>query len=230
MAEAPDIYTSAPMQDLLARELAALAPMLSGAYGNCGLVLRPWSGSLVLPPHRIGKIIELNGDEGGLLGGAVRCAPWQLPFASESFNLLIAQHALERIAQADDCLAECARVLAPEGIMLVLGFNPLGTWRPWLARHSRGLRLCSAQACKARLAGEGIETLQVHFPGTLWPRARPGDVSTRPTRSPFARLGSSWLLVARKRRSTLTPIRLRGAMREPARTAQLAPGAHRNCA
>lgn len=216
------------MQALLAREMAALAPILSGAYGNCGLILRPQPGGVALPPHLLGKIVELNVDECGCLAGALRCAPSQLPFVSESFKLLIVQHALEQIADADACVAELARVLAPEGIALMLGFNPLGTWRPWLMRRGRGLRLRSARACKSLLAREQIDTLQLRFPGLLWPRAVATMDSEMTSHSPLARFGSSWLLIARKRRSTLTPIRLRNAAREAARAPQLAPGAHRN--
>lgn len=218
------------MQALLAREMTALAPILSGAYGNCGLVLRPRQGDAALPPHLLGKIVELDIEADGLFSGAVRCAPGQMPFASESFKLLIAQHAFEQIADTDACIAELARVLAPEGIVLMLGFNPLGTWRPWLLRHARGLRLGSAHACKSLLARERIDTLQLRFPGLLWPHVRTTTGLETARHSPLARFGSSWLLIARKRRSTLTPIRLRKAVREAARAPQLAPGAHRNCA
>lgn len=228
MADVTNPYSTAPMQALLERELVALAPILSGAYGNYGLSLRPRQDVVALPPHLLGKIVELDVDEDGFLSGAVRCAPWQLPFASESFKLLIVQHALEQIADADACIAELARVLAPEGIALMLGFNPLGTWRPWLMRRGRGLRLRSAQACKSLLAREQIDTLQVRFPGLLWPRAGATTDPEMTSHSPLARFGSSWLLIARKRRSTLTPVRLRKMTRDTARTPQLAPGAHRN--
>ncbi|HMM56921.1 MAG TPA: methyltransferase domain-containing protein [Rudaea sp.] len=228
MAEVADVYTSAPMRALLARETAALAPILSGAYGNYGLILRPCQVSADLPPHLLGTIAEMHVDAHGMLAGSVQCAPWQLPFASESFKLLIAQHALERIVDGSDCIAELARVLAPEGIALVLGFNPYGTWRPWLLRRASGLRLGSAQTCSAQFARERIDTLQVRFPGLMWPRAQANVVETPVSR--LARFGSSWLLIARKRRSALTPIRPRASARDPARTPQLAPGARRNVA
>ena len=222
--------TSAPMRALYARELAALASIVAGVYGNYGLFLRPHLGAAApLPQHLLGKMIELAPDEQGLLEGALRCAPGQLPFASESFKLLIAQHALEQVDDAESCAAELARVLAPEGVALILGFNPLGTWRPWLALHAAHVRARSAHSARLLLAREQVDTLQVRFPGSLWPHvniaAEPGAVSTR-----LARFGSSWLLLARKRRSTLTPLRLRRPARELALNPRLAPGAHRNCA
>jgi len=230
MADAANPYSSAPMQALLAHEMAALAPILSSAYGNYGLLLHPRQDGAALPPHLLGKIVELDVGEDGLLSGAVRCAPWQLPFVSESFKVLIVQHALERIADAQACAAELARVLAPEGIVLILGFNPHGTWRPWLMRRARGLHLRSSRVCKAQLERERIDTLQVRYPGVLWPHAAATVGPDEPTRPLLARFGSSWLLIARKRHSTLTPIRLRKIAREATRAPQLAPGAHRNCA
>jgi hypothetical protein len=219
------------MQALFEREVAALASIVSGVYGNYGLFLRACNTAPVtLPQHLLGNMLELAPVDPRQLEGAVRCAPWQLPFASESFKLLIVQHVLEQIDGADQCAAELARVLAPEGIALIVGFNPFGTWRPWLAwQHAQGaphLRLQSAHAWRTQLAREQIDTLQVRFPGSLWPRANaarePGSAARR-----FARLGSSWLLLARKRRSTLTPLRLRASKRELALNPHLAPGAQR---
>jgi hypothetical protein len=223
-------HASAPMQALYAREIAALASIVSGVYGTYGLFLRPHRGETVpLPQHLLGKMIELTPDDSGSFAGTLRCAPARLPFASESFKLVIAQHALEQIEHAESCAAELARVLAPEGVALILGFNPFGTWRPWLAMQAARLRPRSAHQVRMLLAREQVDTLQVRFPGSLWPHAQiaaePGAISAR-----LARFGSSWLLLARKRRSTLTPLRLRSAQRELALNPRLAPGAHRNCA
>jgi hypothetical protein len=223
-------YASVPMQALYAREVAALGSIVSGVYGNHGLFLRPHALSAsALPQHLLGNMIELVQDENGLCNGVLRCAPHELPFVSESFKLLIAQHVLEQVDQAEACAAEMARVLAPEGIALILGFNPLGTWRPWLAMHANRMHLRSAHAWRVLLARQQIDTLQVRFPGALWPRAGLGPVPSALS-ARFARFGSTWLLLARKRRSTLTPLRLRVPSRELALNPRLAPGAHRACA
>jgi SAM-dependent methyltransferase len=224
-------YTSAPMQALYAREMAALASIVAGVYGNYGLFLRPHArAAMELPQHLLGNMIELAPNEHGDLDGALRCAPDRLPFASESFKLLVAQHVLEQIPEPDACAAELARVLAPEGVALILGFNPLGTWRPWLAWRAAHVHPRSAHAWRVQLAREQIDTLQVRFPGSLWPHANLSAAPASGFSARIARLGSSWLLLARKRRSTLTPLRLRAATRELALNPRLAPGAHRACA
>jgi SAM-dependent methyltransferase len=226
-------YTSAPVKSLFARELAALAPIVSGIYGNYGLFLRAHAAApAVLPAHLLGTMVELALAGPGF-EGAARCEPAQLPFASESFKLLIAQHVFEQIDRPEECAAELARVLSPEGVVLILGFNPVSLWRPWLALNAgRGgsqLHLRSARAWQNMLAREQVDTLQVRYPGTFRPRAE--HLQAAPESSLLARtfgcIGSSWLLLARKRRSTLTPLRLRSAPRELALNPRLAPGAHR---
>jgi SAM-dependent methyltransferase len=227
-------YSSTPIQALFARELRALEPVLSGIYGNSGLFLRAHGAAPAdLPAHLLGKMLVVTLAD-AQFDGDVRCAPAQLPFANETFKLLIAQHVFEQIHRPEDCVADIARVLAPEGVALILGFNPVSLWRPWLALNaSRGaprLRLRSAGAWQQMLAREQVDTLQVRYPGTLWPRAETGLQPASEAgllATLLGRVGSSWLLLARKRRSTLTPLRLRSAPRDMALKPRLAPGAHR---
>ena len=226
-------YSSAPIQSLFARELRALAPIVSGVYGNYGLFLHAHAAASIAPPaHLLGTMVSLDLVQ-QQLAGDLRCEPAQLPFASESFKLLIAQHVYEQIDRPDECAAELSRVLAPEGVVLILGFNPLGLWRPWLMLNApRGgsrLHLRSAHAWQQMLAREQVDTLQVRYPGVLWPCAEHAQVDAESALlgRMLGRIGSSWLLLARKRRSTLTPLRLRSGARELVLNPQLAPGAHR---
>lgn len=230
-------YAHSAVKDLFALELAALAPILGGIYGNFGLFLRAHdTAPATLPPHLLGTIIELALDGADACSGLLRCAPAELPIASESCKLVIAQHVFERVADPGACASEFARILAPEGIALVFGFNPLNLWRPWLAGKARGaalaLRPQSAQSWQLSLANQGIETLQTRFLGALSPWQRAGGSHAAPgeRRSLLGRFGGSWLLLARKRRSAMIPLRLRPAARELAMNPRLAPGAHRQCA
>jgi SAM-dependent methyltransferase len=231
-------YSSAPLQQLFARELAALAPILGGVYGTTGLFLRAHANTpALLPAHLIGSVIDLALDGAGVLRGKVTCMPTELPLAGESCKLIIAQHVFERLDEPVACASELARVLAPEGVVLVLGFNPVGLWRPWLEGRSRGadiaLRVQSAQRCQNVLSRQGVEILQTRYIGAWSPWQRPPQLDAAAGNARMSALGwlrGSWLLLARKRRSVLTPLRLRRSARELARSPRLAPGAHRECA
>ena len=230
------LFASQAMQALLAREMMALSPILAGVYGSCGLFLGPHASSRGrLPAHLLGNIVELAPKGGDALDGDVSTTSSALPFANDSFQLLVAQHSLELVDDVETCVGELSRVLAPEGVALVFGFNPLGTWRPWLAlQAARGapLNLRSSNEWRQLFARNQIDTLQVRHPGVLLPNdpAQPRSRYDQWLTNAFARFGSSWLLLARKRRSTLTPLRLRTPSRERALNPRLAPGAHRACA
>lgn len=229
-------YASPALQALLSRELTALAPILASVYGNNGLFLKPHeSVASQLPAHLVSHIVNASPSDSTLFSGDACFEPAELPFVNDSFQLVIAQHAFESIADADALASEVSRVLAPEGVLLMIGFNPYGSWRPWLMAQSlRGTRLMlrSASACATRFARQQIDTLQVRYPGLILPNdpAQPPSRYARWFADAFGRFGSSWLMLARKRRSTLTPLRLRSSKRERSMSPRLAPGAHRACA
>lgn len=231
MSDPQRLYASASLHSLFVRELTMLAPILGGVFGNRGLFLRPDPDAPnTLPAHLLATMHELALAD-GRLHGVARCDHDALPFANDSFKLVIAQHVLEQVDDAQTMASELARVLAPEGVALVLGFNPISPWRLWLSasawRAGVTLRIRSAQAWQQLLMREQIDTLQIRYPGAWWPT--PGGVATEKnaTLTPFSRLRSSWLLLARKHRSTLTPLRLKSSAREMALKPRLAPGAHR---
>lgn len=66
--------------------------------------------------------------------------PGALPFAADSFDLVLLPYVLERSDDPGRVLSECYRVLQPEGYLLVLAFNPhslfslMRRWQLW--RHN----------------------------------------------------------------------------------------------
>jgi len=78
--------------------------------------------------------------------GSVR-AQWQhLPFKSDSMDLLLLAHALEASDDPHAVLREAARVLRPEGRVVIVGFNPwsmlaLVGGAPWRRRWLSATRL-----------------------------------------------------------------------------------------
>jgi SAM-dependent methyltransferase len=52
----------------------------------------------------------------------------ELPFASQSLDLVIMPHVLEFAAEPHQVLREVERVLIPEGQLIICGFNPASLW------------------------------------------------------------------------------------------------------
>ncbi len=52
----------------------------------------------------------------------------ELPFASQSLDLVVLPHVLEFAAEPHQILREVERVLIPEGQVIVCGFNPASLW------------------------------------------------------------------------------------------------------
>jgi len=63
----------------------------------------------------------------------------ELPFASQSLDLVVMPHVLEFAAEPHQVLREVERVLIPEGQLIICGFNPASLWgvRQGLGRISR---------------------------------------------------------------------------------------------
>ncbi len=59
----------------------------------------------------------------------------ELPFATQSIDLVLLPHALEFAEQPHAILREVDRVMMPEGRLVILGFNP---WSLWGLRGSLG--------------------------------------------------------------------------------------------
>lgn len=65
----------------------------------------------------------------GDLGPAdVLCDPEELPFASQSLDLVVLPHVLEFAPHPHQLLREVERVLVPEGSVVIAGFNPYSLW------------------------------------------------------------------------------------------------------
>ena len=52
----------------------------------------------------------------------------ELPFATQSLDLVVLPHVLEFAAEPHQVLREVERVLIPEGQVIICGFNPVSTW------------------------------------------------------------------------------------------------------
>ena len=133
--------------------------------------------------------------------GVSLCAPLDmLPFASDSIDAILLPHTLELVEDPYAVLREAERVLCAEGCLMICGFNP---WSGWGLRRlfARGVRRSVFPPQTRRLLTEG----RLHD----WVALLGFDVDqvSRYLRSPLT--SGAYLLKARKRVQTLTPVRKR---------------------
>jgi len=219
-------YTTALGQNLQQSEQTVLEQVLPNLFGFHLLQLgRPMESDL-LRPSRIAHHLVMEDLPQSFLGeprmgeGRLMGQPEMLPIASDSIDVLLLPHTLEYLSRPHDVLREAERVLIPEGHVAILGFNPwslfglrrlLCGWRnmsPWCGHFYSTLRL------KDWLALLGFDTVLVQHYFFRPPLQNEGimrrlSILERGGSRYGSPFGGGYLLVAKKRVSTLTPIKPR---------------------
>ena len=163
---------------------------------------------------------------------SVRGFAGAMPIASDSVDIVVLPHVIEFEEDPHEALRETERVLVPEGHVIVAGYNALGLMGAWGLLRRRGApwngRFHTASRVRNWLSVLGFDT--VANEGCFFrPPLQSGRVLRRlqifETAGPrfWPRLCGTWLLVARKRIATLTPLRSSWRRRrKPIREAGLA--------
>ena len=121
-----------PGRYLLARERAYFDSVVADVFGYYALQL----GLPEVDLLRASRIpTRCRVDSGG--GAGLRADFRELPIASNSADLVLLPHTLEFHDNPHQILREVARVLMPEGQVLIAGFNP---WSLWGMRRAFGRR------------------------------------------------------------------------------------------
>ncbi|WP_257387872.1 class I SAM-dependent methyltransferase [Tahibacter caeni] len=214
------------LRAVFAQERAALAPECAGVFGRQGLFIgcdAEFAERMATP--MLGRRVGLHLHGPDRLAGDTVCSPEELPFADDSFRLVVLHHAFEGVAAPAALREELVRVLEPGGVALIVGFARFGAWRPWLAWQTRSQavppQLATAGAWRRALARGGVDVYAERRIGA----ERLAVAGVRLHLPPALR--SSWLLLARKR-STNALLRSRPvALRQRAARAHLASGTQR---
>jgi SAM-dependent methyltransferase len=139
----------------------------------------------------------------------------ELPVLTGSVDLVLLPHTLEFIDNPRQLLAEACRIIKPEGLIVISGFNPYGSWglkhktqKSWKANLIRPRKVISWLG----LADFEVEKLEsiLYTP----PITKPGlfeklQFLEKIGRYCFPKLGGVYILVARAKVIPLTPIRLK---------------------
>jgi SAM-dependent methyltransferase len=208
---------------LLAREQAAVTQAVEQVFGQLFLQIGSWGpADLFLPHARTPRraLVAEPGARGDLVSHAT-----DLPIASATVDAVFLPHTLEFEPEPHAALREAERVLVGEGHLIVLGFEPLGAWA---LRHRLsgggfppGLdHLLPEGRVRDWLQVLGFELQPTRSLLYSWPLARLegtrlgaalerggeslASLTGHTVRAPLA---GAYLLKARKRVYTLTPVR-----------------------
>jgi len=141
--------------------------------------------------------------------GVVVCHSEELPFPCDSMDLVLLHHSADFAANPHQVLREAARVLHGEGLILLLGFNPVSLWglRRLLSRHASGPwggRFIFRRRMEdwLRLLGFSVEQSVTRF--YRLPLRRNSNAGGRLSRlaapvNQFLPLGAYYCILARKR-------------------------------
>jgi SAM-dependent methyltransferase len=151
---------------------------------------------------------ELRPAEGEAANPTIQADPRDLPFATDSIDIVLIPHYLEFQTNPHAILQEVERILKPEGELYIFGFNP---WR------LRGLTIRSSaedtpaipNAVSSHRLGDWLSLLKLKvellagfFPASAETIARPSDLIGQ-SRAMFS---TAYLLHGIKRTYTLIPV------------------------
>jgi SAM-dependent methyltransferase len=204
---------------LLAAEAELLGEALEDVFGWELLQIGAWGGSRELLACSRTRRQTVVAAPGFPLGADIIGRPSLLPVVSDSVDAVLLPHTLEFASDPYAIVREVDRVLVGEGQLLVLGFRPWSLWGI-RARASRtgfppGMRrVLSERRIRDWLVLLGYEIVAARrylyctpWSSGLSSHEGTGRILNRGITHPFP--ASAYLLKARKRVYTLTPVRPR---------------------
>lgn len=218
-----DIYASAPLRRLRDAQTRALAADLQRCAGSHALLVGATFDDVPPALPLLGCWVRLYMAQGGYRGDVRAALDEPLPFVDDAFELVLMRHVLERTPYTAAVLGEAARILTPGGVLVLSGVHPVSGWSPWVHWRARGEPISLQLPLRLihHLLQAGMEIERVSRVGRPLPCMTSHDNPASPL------LGGGYVLVARKRRQLITPLRIRpAAVRVPA-SGCLSPGTQR---
>lgn len=170
-------------------------------------------------------VMDITGDHKTICDAQFSGSPEMLPVHPDTLDVVVLPHILEFSESPHDVLREVDRSLVAEGHVLIVGFNPFSFWMlwRWMFGWRKHLPWCghfiSTTRLKDWLALLGYECVETRYFFHRPPLQHKGilnrlSVIEKITARIMPWLGGAYVLVARKKVSTLTPIRPRWRARQ----------------
>ncbi|MEO7052652.1 MAG: methyltransferase domain-containing protein [Rhodanobacter sp.] len=200
-----DIYVSAPLRRLRDAQAKVLMPELQRCVGTHALLVDVADNDTAPSSPMLGCWVRLYLANGRYEGDLRAAVDEPLPFVDDAFDLVLLRHALEVSPAASNLLADAIRVLAPGGLLALTGVHPASGWSPWLRWHARGQSLHLQWPLRLRqmLRHEGLGVELAQRVGRSWPGLPTSN------RASGNSLGGGYVLIARKQRRLVTPLRIK---------------------
>lgn len=211
------------------QESLALGAVLPKLFGYHILQFSNHTGNEYLSKSLIRHRLILDYDsESSSSELSIRATAHQIPIASDSTDVVILPHTLDVDINPHMVLREADRILVPEGRVVIQGFNP---WSSWGCRHTLNLwkgaspyhlAFISPARLKDWLVLLGFEIESVHMSFFRPPLSQQIIMEKLRFMDKLGEkfwpaFGASYLVVAKKQVSTLTPIKPRWFLRHRTR-------------
>lgn len=202
-------------------EQQVLCEILSDVFGYHLVVIDPSCQPDALASSRIlHRVVQSCSDSGLAQPPSLLASAEHLPLQADSVDAFVLPHALEVARNPHQVLREIDRCLLPEGHVVILGLNPFGWWGlrrlllGWRGCVPWSLRFISLPRLKDWLSLLGFDTVHSRyvFPHPPWHygKMQSAAVLLQRLHSPrWPLLAGAYVLVARKRVATLTPVKPR---------------------
>lgn len=204
-------------ESLLAAEQGLLRPVLEGVFGETFVQVGGWGAPDLFTMLARTQRAFVAGQP-ATTGVDVTLAPEQLPFLTDSVDVMLLPHTLDYCQHPHATLREASRALRSDGQLLILGFKPGGLWGMRRLAPGKHYPPDAVRLIPQRRLTDWLELLDLRIlerqrfffklPRQGGPQVLSEAWQRRGERF-WPELAACYMLRAQKRLRTLTPIRQR---------------------
>jgi hypothetical protein len=187
---------------LVQQAILMAEPWLRPLYGHNALILQPVLSEYLRPQLQCEPSTYLQYCENQFIGD-FKTAEHSIPLVNECMALVYAQFILDTTKCKIELLQEFERILVSEGHLALFNLNAYAVYQ--LSGKWRNINTKNLQTWSSLLHQSGFEICRTETIGPFWPSKT--NKSSDKIFKPFNVFRSVNFILARKRKSALTPLR-----------------------